>query len=265
MLGSSRHVDPRVKKPTSLARVRFDLWEILLVVVLGFAVLHPFRRVIATADRELAPFRERYGPEHQSEDAEEWFIRDFFSDRREGFFVDVGANHPKNYSKTWYLEKRLGWSGVAIEPLREFEAAYRTERPRTRFRAFFVSDTSDQVAKLYVIDQNTLVSSNDSAFTNTFGTANRVETVPTITLNDLLAKEALPHIDFMNIDIELHEPAALRGFDITRFKPTLVCIETLPPVRQQILDFFARHGYVIVGKYLRADTENLYFTPLDQR
>jgi hypothetical protein len=64
------------------------------------------------------------------------------------------------------------------------------------------------------------------------------------------------------MDIELHEPVALKGLDLTLHRPTLVCIEALMPVRQQILDHFARHGYVVVGKYLRADQENLYFTPL---
>jgi hypothetical protein len=42
----------------------------------------------------------------------------------------------------------------------------------------------------------------------------------------------------------------------------LVCIEAHPEVRQEILDYFARNGYVVVGKYLRADIWNLYFTPL---
>ena len=33
-------------------------------------------------------------------------------------------------------------------------------------------------------------------------------------------------------------------------------------MRQQILDYFARNQYVIDGRYLRADRENLYFRPL---
>jgi hypothetical protein len=41
-----------------------------------------------------------------------------------------------------------------------------------------------------------------------------------------------------------------------------VCIEAHSEVRQQILDYFARNGYVIVGKYLPADEHNLYFMPL---
>jgi hypothetical protein len=41
-----------------------------------------------------------------------------------------------------------------------------------------------------------------------------------------------------------------------------VCIEAQPLVRQQILNYFADHGYVLLGRYLRADTWNLYFAPL---
>jgi hypothetical protein len=65
------------------------------------------------------------------------------------------------------------------------------------------------------------------------------------------------------MDIELSEPKALAGFDVDRFKPALVCIEAHPEVRQQILDYFTRHRYVLVGRYLRADSKNLYFQPLD--
>ena len=64
------------------------------------------------------------------------------------------------------------------------------------------------------------------------------------------------------MDIELHEPTALKGFDIDGFKPALVCIEALLLVRQKILDYFAAHRYVLVGKYIWADRENMYFARL---
>lgn len=71
-------------------------------------------------------------------------------------------------------------------------------------------------------------------------------------------------MDFLSIDIELAEPAALRGLDVERYRPRLVCIEAHPQGRQQLLDYFAAHGFVVVGKYLRADTANLYFTPAER-
>ena len=91
------------------------------------------------------------------------------------------------------------------------------------------------------------------------------EPVPPVPLNDLHDHERVTSIDLLSIDVELHEPQVLRGFDIARFKPGLVCIEAHPEVRQAILDYFASNRYVVVGKYIRADQQNLYFQPLDQR
>ena len=90
---------------------------------------------------ELAGFKKKYGPDHFSEREEEWLIRDYFQDRPGGVFVDVGANHYKVASKTYYLESRLGWSGIAIEPQREFADEYKAYRPRTKFLPFFVSES----------------------------------------------------------------------------------------------------------------------------
>jgi FkbM family methyltransferase len=212
---------------------------------------------------ELEAFRQRYGPDHFSEREEEWMIRDYFQDRRGGVFVDVGANHYRHASKTYYLESQLGWSGLAIEPQQEFAAEYAQHRPRTTFLPFFVSDVSNETARLYILDRKSMVASADGEFVKKFGKPGEVRAVPTITLSDLLSAERIRRIDFMSMDIELHEPQALKGFDIERFKPSLVCIEALAPVRQQILDYFARHRYVIVGKYVWVDLENLYFAPRD--
>jgi FkbM family methyltransferase len=213
---------------------------------------------------EMAFFAKKYGPDHYTEREEEWMIRDYFQDRRDGVFVDVGANHYRSMSKTYYLESKLGWSGLAVEPQREFAAEYATHRPRTKFLPFFVSDVSNETARLYMVKNMSAIASGDPEFVKKLGgTPDEVREVPTITLTDMLVAEGITKIDFLSMDIEQHEPRALKGFDIARFKPSLVCIEALLPVRQQILDYFARHGYVVVGKYVWVDLENLYFAPLE--
>ena len=83
-----------------------------------------------------------------------------------------------------------------------------------------------------------------------------------MTLDDILRQSDVRQIDFLTMDIELAEPAALKGFSINQHRPRLVCIEAHPETRQFILDYFARAGYVIVGKYLRADSQNLWLTAL---
>jgi len=49
--------------------------------------------------------------------------------------------------------------------------------------------------------------------------------VSTITLDDLLGREGVAHVDFLSLDIEGAEPAALAGFSIGRFQPALACVE----------------------------------------
>jgi FkbM family methyltransferase len=247
--------------------VQMVLACLLCIAVAGAAARYRYRAKAAPiieypAHPESQALKEKYGPHRNSYSEEEWCIRDFFSDKRDGFFVDVGANDYKVTSNTYYLDTVLNWKGLAIEPQRQFEADYIKFRPRTKFLSFFVSDASNQLAKMYVLKKNSLIASADRSFTEHEGEKAREIEVPTITLNDLLASEGVKKIDFISIDIELWEPKALAGFDVERFRPELVCIEAHPKVRQQILDYFARHKYTVVGKYLRADVNNLYFTPL---
>ena len=255
-----------IRGVSRVLHARVDVWEVLLIGVLLAVVAYaasrpPMAEVQSTQEWDY--FHRTYGPDHNTEREEEWLIRDFFRDRRGGTFVDVGANHYRKGSKTYYLERVLGWSGLAIEPQQEFAPAYVTERPRTRFFPLFVSSVSDETAKLYVLRDNSSVASSSEAFASAFGTIDEVREVPTVSLTDLLDREGIRTFDFLSMDIELHEPEALKGFDIERFRPRLVCIEALLPVRQQILDYFARHRYVIVGRYVWVDRENLYFRPLD--
>ena len=245
---------------------RFDLVELTLIALatgvltyLAVAQLRP-QYIYPAPDAEGAELVQKYGPARNSEHEEEWIVRDFFQDKRNGVFVDVGANDYKFLSNTYYLETNLGWSGLAIEPQVSFAEDYRKYRPKSRFLPFFISDTSNDEATMYYTKDNLLVTSSDKSFVERYGTATELKT-PTITMDDLLAREHLGRFDFLNMDIELAEPKALKGFAIERFRPGLVCIEAHPEVRQQILDYFARHQYVVVGKYLRIDAANLYFAP----
>jgi FkbM family methyltransferase len=256
-------------------RRRFDLIEIATVVAMAVLITYATTTKML-ADRmrsyavfgqdglaELEPIERAYGPGKHSENVEEWFIRDFFRDARGGVFVDIGANHYSEKSNTYFLETALGWSGIAVDAQPEFAEGYRLNRPRTKFFAFFVSDVSGAKEQFYVPGNNNLVASSDPQFVRERARGVEARSVGTISLSDLLDGEHIQKVDFLTMDIELSEPKALAGFDISRFQPKLVCIEAHDEVRQKILDYFATHRYVIVGKYLRADSKNLYFKPID--
>jgi FkbM family methyltransferase len=262
---------PAVKGPRGRLRP-LGIEVVLISLTIGLATFVFTRQHFVTqlgraskfsvpGERELAPLVERYGPPQFSRNAEELVIRDFFGDRRDGVFLDVGANHYRDESNTYYLETELGWSGVAVDALGEFAADYGRYRPRTRFVTAFASDVSDGTIDFFVPDTNKLVASSDVDFTRRMKSPGVARQVSTATLTAILDAAGIQRIDLLSMDIELSEPKALAGFDIDRFKPQFVCIEGHPEVRQKIIDYFASHGYVIAGKYLRMDSENLYFFP----
>jgi FkbM family methyltransferase len=208
---------------------------------------------------ESRPLIDKFGLARNSRGLEELIVRDFFQDRRGGTFLDVGANHYQDESNTYYLETALGWSGIAVEPLAEFAAGYAKHRPKTRFVAAFASDASNGTIAFFVPTAGQKLMASSTAGYASGQT--QETTVPTTTLIAVLEQAGIARLDFMSMDIELAEPQALKGLDLTRFGPSLVCIESHEAVRQQILDFFHRNGYVVVGKYLRSDTRNLWFRP----
>jgi FkbM family methyltransferase len=192
---------------------------------------------------------------------EELIIRDHFRDRKNGYFLDVGSAWPIQYSNTYYLEKHLGWSGIAIDALPEYGPSWRQERPRSRFFSYLVSDHSDTVEPFYRSELPGISSDR----LNRTGIGKDVDfeeiQVPTITLNDLLEQNGVLRIDFLSMDIEGAEPRALAGFDIDRYRPELVCIEAKPANRETIREYFVAHGYQQIDRYLEYDQTNYYFTP----
>ncbi len=192
---------------------------------------------------------------------EELIIRDFFQDRRDGFYLDVGCAFPVQYSTTYYLEKYLGWRGIGIDALDIYAKNWKLLRPKSKFFTFYVDDHSDDIKTFYRAGVPALSSGiKDRVFNGRTLNQHEVE-VPTITLNKLLELNGVEKVDFLSMDIEEAEPAALRGFDIERYAPKLVCIEATPSIRKDIQAYFEEHGYERLDRYLAHDAVNWYYAP----
>ncbi|OGD24275.1 MAG: hypothetical protein A2Y69_11490 [Candidatus Aminicenantes bacterium RBG_13_59_9] len=239
-----------------------------LLVILGLTVgLYLFLRKEPLPEEEIGPapppparLVQKYGPKLYSQNNEELVIRDFFNDRRDGFFVDIGASHYKTNSNTFYLEKHLGWTGIAVDAIRDYGKDYKIHRKGTRFFCFFVSDHSDRDADFFINPDNKRISTGDLRLAKRQGPYDLVR-VPSVTLNDLLSRLGIVRFDFLSMDVEFGEPAALAGFDIDRYRPSLVCIEAHRKVRGAILEYFGTHRYRRLEQYDIADRLNYYFAP----
>jgi FkbM family methyltransferase len=197
-----------------------------------------------------------------SQHGEELVIRDFFQDRRNGIFVDVGCAWPVKYSNTYYLEKELGWTGIGVDALPDYESRWRNRRPRSKFFNFIVTDRSDTVETFYrTVDRDLLgISSLFPENPGRRSVEHEEIQVPTITLNRLLELNGLSKFDLFSMDIEGAEEMALKGFDVERFRPELAIVEIHSTTREAVMAFFRSHGYHPIDRYIEFDYANYYFT-----
>ena len=187
---------------------------------------------------------------------EELIIRDFFQDRRDGVFVDIGCAWPIKSSNTYYLEKHLGWSGIAVDGLGDYAESWRTTRPGSKFLNFLVTERSDNLETFYKtgVWGNSTAEKDVARHLNVVGELK----VPGITLDDLLARNGVLHVDLLSIDVEGHAAAVLAGFDLQRWKPELVCIEDDGTL---VVPWFKERGYAPIARYRMRDVANWYFAP----
>jgi FkbM family methyltransferase len=253
-------------------KVRAVVWSAVAALALGVAAGHAWLRRSLRASRDvleepaaLAELHARYGPKRYSQFDEETLIRDFFHDRRGGFFLDVGSGDYKHGSTTFYLEEALGWSGVAVDANPQFAVDYALHRPRTKFFAYFVADREDDAHPFYTPGDDSQLASGSKPYAARFGLPVKETRPPATTLDALLARNGVAKVDFLSMDIEQGEPDALVGFDIGRYRPDLVCIEMQEETAPRIRAYFGAHGYDEVTRYAPLDRVNRYFAPRARR
>ncbi len=196
-----------------------------------------------------------------SQHHEELVVRDFFQDRRSGTFLDVGCAWPVKHSNTYYLEQRLGWRGIGVDALPDYAAAWKTRRRKSRFLQYAITEKPEGQISFFRSDMLGISMLRPSAEHLKQGVKYEEIKVSTITLNRLLEEAHVLSIDFLSMDIEGAEIAALAGFDIERFAPKLACVEAKPANREKLTAYFAAHGYERLLRYAERDPINYYYAP----
>jgi FkbM family methyltransferase len=129
-------------------------------------------------------------------------IAAFFGPRH-GYFVEVGANDPRERSHTWHLEQ-AGWSGVLIEPRPELAGLLRANRSAKVYAVACSSpENAGRALSLHVAGP---LSSLDRERMAPGAAPERVIMVPAKTLDSVLEDAGCPpEFDFLSIDVEGYE------------------------------------------------------------
>jgi FkbM family methyltransferase len=164
-----------------------------------------------------------------SQQAEDLHIQRYFGTRGQGFYVDIGAYHPFQYSNTQLFYSR-GWRGINIEPNPDQFAFFPQYRPQDTNLNLAVGDAGETLT-YYCFNEPAINSfskphADDWASRDGFYITRTLQ-IATLPLADILEKH-LPGgqaIDFISIDAEGWDLAVLASNDWQRYRPQLVLVE----------------------------------------
>ena len=63
-----------------------------------------------------------------SQSLQDKFVLAILSEKKKGFFLEIGSNHPKHINNSYILEKEYNWDGLMVEYDRRFEHLYKSMR-----------------------------------------------------------------------------------------------------------------------------------------
>lgn len=165
---------------------------------------------------------------------------------RNGFFVEFGAANGKHASNSLYLEDKLGWTGILVEPARIWRPALHENRRGAIDERCVWKESGHKVTfnQAPVALHSTIHAYSDGdalAHTRANGIHYEVETVSLI---DLLRFWNAPRrIQYISIDTEGSEPDILEAFDFSAYDVALFTIEQRRSNEEQIAELMASNGY----------------------
>lgn len=207
----------------------------------------PFVRMLHEVRGMLNPSRP-----YASQAGQDQIVDRILGGKSGGTFVDVGAYDGITGSNSLYFEKWREWTGVMVEPV----AAHRETAQAHRIAPclpYAVAPTEGTAAFMNITTGYTqmsgLTDSYDPALLQRVRDnphhAENTMTVETKTLSSILAEIGNPHPDYISLDIEGGELAALQGFPFRDHKVLVWSIEN-NSASSEIPEIMRSNGYDLI-------------------
>ena len=189
-------------------------------------------------------WNERYS----SQAGQDKIIKDiFFNNKRNGFFVEIGAYDGIDGSNCYHFERYLNWDGIAIEPsIIQYEKLKSNRKCKTINKA--ISDEVKDVEFLEVVEGLTQMSGiNNENYTASelIKKSEKSKTIKskitTTTFEEEIKSDI--EIDYLSIDIEGGELDLLKSIDFNKFNIKVISVENNVPDKFNYSSFFKTKNF----------------------
>lgn len=172
-----------------------------------------------------------YAIKSYSQEGEDMILRRMFGSQTKGFYVDVGAHHPKRFSNTYFFYRKR-WCGINIDAMPGSMKLFRRIRPRDVNIEKPISSRK-QVLTYFAFNEPALNGFSKEISEARDGLNNyRIEFIKDIesyTLEEILDNNLSPNekIDFLSIDVEGLDFDVIKSINLTKYRPRVILVEIL--------------------------------------
>lgn len=147
-----------------------------------------------------------------------------------GFYIDVGAQHPRNDSVTKAFYD-LGWHGINVEPVAHWHRMLVEQRPRD-INLCVAAGAGEGTIDLFEVKDSGL-STTSAEFARRHREAGlpvqSPRQVPVRRLDSICIEQRVSQVHFLKVDAEGAEADVLGGIDWRSIRPWVVLVEATEP------------------------------------
>ncbi len=185
-----------------------------------------------------------------SQEGEDLILHRIFERKQHGFFVDIGAHHPKRFSNTYLFYKR-GWRGINIDATPGSMLPFKRIRNEDINLEIPISSVS-QTLDYYMFEDHAINSfskeMSEDRIKNSSIKFIGIKKLSTKPLSEVLDNylPAEKEIDFFSIDVEGLDYDVLISNNWNKYKPKIIAVE----IAYQTVDEILKHRVsILLGGY----------------
>ena len=201
-------------------------------------------------------YKLKYFPSYGAS-GEDVLISRYFENKKNGFYVDVGALHPINGSMTYNLSK-MGWKGINLDMMQENLVLFNLFRKKDINVCTAVSSSKGEI-DAYLFESGSGLNTNSIEWANKWKKKLDknffVRKVKKEKLNNILKSFNVDKtFELLNIDVEGHELEVLKGINFELYRPKLITVEihvnkTKDIFQSDVYKFLNKHKYELMSQY----------------